>query len=164
MNANNNYLFNAITAAVLSIFASGCAQSSNSVIGVESQLQACALSKPPIESGWNESHGVYFFVYPRALSSDFTGCQNMWDQSGSRIMQLKIINGHPETLEINYAEGPQATSRFVCRYVGDVLMGNDQRCPSYEKGKEFGNLEFPSEELRLADKAYSVLLDLINRN
>ena len=55
--------------------------------------QNCTLSKPPIESGANSNHGQYFFVFPRRVPEDYTGCQTMWSEDGAKIMVLYFENG-----------------------------------------------------------------------
>jgi hypothetical protein len=98
--------------------------------------EACSLSRPPRDAGVVSNHGIFAFVSPRALPRSYTGCQVMWDESGSPQYVLRFANGDLE--EFATYPGPSDADKRVevCRYAGrKLLTAAPAECPSYDSVK-----------------------------
>jgi hypothetical protein len=137
----------------------GCAQGmAREYESTSKDGQNCSLSVPPLDSGKNTVHGTFIYVFPRTLSTNYSGCQTMWDQSGRKWMVLLLKEGHPSLLSVSYPESPEKTIEYSCRYKDDnLLTTSEKQCEEFDKGKPFGNLAFQSEELKMTDPAYEIL-------
>lgn len=107
--------------------------------GIPKSAPNCSLAAPPEGSGENGNHGIYFFVYPREVAPDYTGCQIMWADDGKKWMILYLERGNPRILQFDVPSDPKG--KKVCNYEnGNLLNKKEDSCPEYEHDKPFGNL------------------------
>ena len=94
----------------------------------------CQLTVPPLESAVLENHALFFFVFPRTLGADYTGCQIIWDEKGAKMWSTKFDHGR--TVEFD-SENWNGETGFSCLYVDSKLASGDpKRCPEYDRIKE----------------------------
>ena len=99
----------------------------------------CNLVAPPDGSGENGNHGIYFFIYPRQVAPNYTGCQTMWADDGTKWMILYVEGGHPRILQFDIPSDPKG--KKLCVYEKAKLLNKkEDSCPNYEIDKPFGNL------------------------
>jgi hypothetical protein len=104
----------------------------------------CTITRPPQDAGVNSNHGLYFFVYPRTVPDNFTGCQTMWDENGSVWMKLSMMAGEIRTLKLRVPSDPPEESE--CTYsAGKLVSGPVDSCPDAGQLKRgllpFGGIE-----------------------
>lgn len=90
--------------------------------------RTCTITRPPQDAGVNSNHGLYFFVYPRSVPDNFTGCQTMWDENGNVWMKLSMMQGEVRTLNLRVPSEPPEASE--CTYsAGKLVSGPVDSCP-----------------------------------
>src|SRR3954465_10961509 len=98
--------------------------------------EACSPSGPPADAAVVSNHGIFAFVSPRSLSPSYTGCQVMWDESGSPQYGLRFANGNLEEFATYPAQSDADKKVEVCRYAsGRLLTGAPAECPAYDSVK-----------------------------
>lgn len=106
------------------------------VAGCATQSPVCSIAKPPRDAAVVSNHDVFAFVSPRSLPSSYTGCQVMWDESGSAQYVLRFANGDLEEFATYPAPADKDKTVQVCRYAsGKLLTAAPADCPSYEAMK-----------------------------
>jgi hypothetical protein len=101
-----------------------CCHGAASAIAADS----CKLPFPPKSAAVVPNHGEYYFVSPRKIDRDFTGCQTMWNSGGGEVMQLKFERG-VVTSQRTF-DGSKQTSE--CLYARGRLTRGGQACPKFE--------------------------------
>ena len=93
----------------------------------------CHLLKPPPDSAVTGIHGGFFFVFPRTIENNYSGCQIQWDEHGNIWWVLRFERGKLVVLDAR----PQGVeSGFTCTYKNEVPVGSDTKnCPEYEAVK-----------------------------
>ena len=81
----------------------------------------CALSRPPRDSGYDIVDGAFTFIYPQAVAPNYSGCQTMWGQDGTKRQVLRVVNGNPKELVID------APVRERCAYDEKALVQGDPK-------------------------------------
>jgi hypothetical protein len=90
----------------------------------------CDLAFPPREAGTNANHGVIYYVFPRKLDVEYSGCQTMWDEKGRKVWIVEFKEGDPIVSMVINAED---ATRELCSYRAGKLVGkNRDDCPDYE--------------------------------
>jgi len=98
-------------------------------------VNTCEINKPPANSAVSENHGEYFFIFPRFISADFSGCQIMWDEAGKKYMTFKFSNGVLDWYQIHQAA--DITEPVRCSYVlGKQSDRSRSDCSSYDSVKK----------------------------
>jgi hypothetical protein len=93
-------------------------------------VDSCSLEKPPLDAAVSGNHGSYFFVYPRHVSSGYTGCQAMWDELGRKIFEFRFLRG--ELQEYSLVDFSANGARIVCRYDrGYISTRSSKDCSQY---------------------------------
>lgn len=89
----------------------------------------CDLVYPPRESGTNANHGVIYYVFPRKLVAEYSGCQTMWDEKGRKVWIVEFKDGEPtDSTMIN----PDDSTESHCTFRGGKVVGKNQNdCPEY---------------------------------
>jgi hypothetical protein len=103
--------------------------------------RTCALKKPPRAAGVNASHGNYFFVFPRKVSTGYTGCQTMWNEMGERVLVIRFRRGSPLIYEEHARQGNGTT--LTCDFRRGAVRASD--CPAYEDLRD-GLRTIPAEQ------------------
>ena len=97
---------------------------------------ACALAKPPRDAGVVSSHGAFAFVSPKSLPASYTGCQVMWDETGSRQYVARFASGDLQEFSTYPAPAEKDKTVQVCRYAsGKLVTPPPADCPSYDAMK-----------------------------
>ena len=105
----------------------------------------CGLLFPPVDSGSNRVHGMYLFIYPRIIPSNYFGCQSVWSESGEKLITLYIEDGHPKRQLVNY---PPEGIKYVCIYENDSLVNSSEKfCNEFQQGEPFGGLVLESKDI-----------------
>src|SRR5262249_33729199 len=60
---------------------------------IASAQENCQLPSPPRQAASDGNHGLFFFVYPRAVDGSYSGCQTMWDEKGVQVIVLTFEQG-----------------------------------------------------------------------
>jgi hypothetical protein len=98
--------------------------------------QDCALSRPPRDAGVVSNEDAFAFVSPRSLPQSYTGCQVMWDESGSAQYVLRFANGDLSEFATYPAPADTDKKVKVCRYAsGKLASATEADCPSYDTVK-----------------------------
>jgi hypothetical protein len=105
-----------------------------------SAQENCQLKVPPLQAAATGNHGFFYFVYPRAVSAAYSGCQTMWDEKGNQVFVLTYEQGSVIKIESNDPSG--ASEKRSCRYERGKLAPNDsKKCPDSGIAKDvFGEL------------------------
>jgi len=104
------------------------------LVALADSLQNCSLPHPPLEAAATENDGAYLFFHPRKLSSNYTGCQVMWDEKGRPLITLVFRAGKLSRYE--YANIDNPVESGVCTYrMGALVKGDSDICPAYEDAK-----------------------------
>ena len=140
--------------ALLSLFALSSCSTVSPPVGISENAQNCNLKTAPVGSGENFIHGTQLFIYPREIAQNYTGCQTMWADDGTKWMVLYIEAGHPRLLHVNYPFDKKE-GKYSCVYQKDALVNKDEKyCDPYEKDKPFGNLLLQSVSPRKSPKPF----------
>ena len=140
--------------ALLSLFILPGCSTVSPIVGIPENAQNCNLKTPPDGSGENFIHGTQLFIYPREVAQDYTGCQTMWADDGTKWMVLYIEAGHPRLVHMNYPFDKKE-GKYSCVYQEDALVNKDEKyCNPYEKDKPFGNLLLQSVSPRKSPKPF----------
>ena len=140
-NFMNNSSFQRMLSVVFLVFLAG--------LGSERcfATDSCSLAKPPLDSAVSGDHGVYLFVYPRHVPENYTGCQTMWDEFGSKVYVYRFVMGELRdySLAVNYPGS--AVKR--CRYRNHKLtLGSWRECSEYARVRDgIPNVESNDEPL-----------------
>lgn len=115
----------------------GCAASINA-------QESCDLKTPPRQAGVDKNHGSFFFIYPRTVSTSYSGCQIMWDEKGTKWFILTFEKGNLTTFD---GDDPlDASQKKLCKYENGSLITHQQnKCPEYNAVKN-GILVLPADE------------------
>jgi hypothetical protein len=116
--------------------------------GIWTQANAeenCALHKLPKDSAVIQIHGGFFFVYPRSITSEYTGCQTTWNELGMKYWVMKFSGGRLTDLWV--AAESDTSQPHTCAYRGGVLSGDSPKeCPEYDAVKNGVGTDPPNEE------------------
>lgn len=98
---------------------------------------SCSLEKPPTDAAVSGNHGTYFFVYPRHVAPNYSGCQTMWDELGRKVYVYYFQEGQLMNYSLfDYADSPAAPIIKLCKYRGQSLDPESPKdCSSYESVK-----------------------------
>jgi hypothetical protein len=118
---------------LLAVFLIGCDQKA-------AGGQNCSLEKPPRAAGATGNDGLYYFTFPKTVSADYSGCQIMWNEKGSKIWVLTFENGQVTKSEIKASAVSSETQ--VCMYQEKKLSDTSPKaCPDYESIRRGFNAE-----------------------
>ena len=108
----------------------------------------CQLPSPPRLAASDGNHGLYFFVYPRAVNESYSGCQTLWDEKGVQVIVLTFEQG--SVIKFESTNPSNALQKFSCRYEHGTLAANEPRnCPEYGRVKT-GLGQYPeSDDLKV---------------
>jgi hypothetical protein len=100
-----------------------------------SAQENCQFKMPPRQAASTANHGLFYFIYPRAVSGSYSGCQTMWDEKGDQVIVLTFEQGSVVKFESNYPSG--ASGKHSCRYEHGKLARNESKdCPDYGRVKD----------------------------
>ncbi len=105
----------------------------------------CDLRRPPKDSGVNQLEGRFVFIYPRALASDYSGCQTMWGDDGRKWYVLRVRDGRPAELTIDIAETGEKRQQGVYDET-QLMKGDADICPGLGALKRAGGLPVIPQE------------------
>ena len=116
-----------------------------------SAQENCQLPSPPRQAASNGNHGLFFFVYPRAVDGSYSGCQALWDEKGVQVIVLTFEQGSVIKFESTNPSNP--SQKFSCKYeLGHLAANEPKNCPEYGRVKtglgpypESDDLIVPSE-------------------
>src|SRR5262249_27150305 len=95
----------------------------------------CQLQRPPRQAAIDANHGFFFFVYPRTVSTGYSGCQTMWDEKGNPVFVLTFEKG--EVIKIEATDPSGAEKKQTCEHKHGRLVGQDTSdCPEYGAVKD----------------------------
>lgn len=91
----------------------------------------CEIKIPPRGAGITASHGTFFFAYPPAVGTTYSGCQTLWDEKGNKWMVLQFEKGRLVQYKEN--EPTRESGGQTCRYEQMRLaLNQNNECPAYE--------------------------------
>jgi hypothetical protein len=100
-----------------------------------STRENCQLKMPPRQAAAEGNHGFFFFVYPRSVNADYSGCQTMWDEKGIQWFVLTFEQGN--LIKYEASDPSNASEKRTCRYENGKLARNDSKnCPDYGDVKD----------------------------
>jgi len=100
-----------------------------------SSQENCQFKIPPRQAASTGNHGLFYFVFPRAVNAFYSGCQTMWDEKGHQLIVLTFEQGRVIKFESNYPS--DASGKRICRYEHGNLAGNESKdCPDYGRVKD----------------------------
>jgi hypothetical protein len=109
---------------------------SQSVAPKSAAADACSLASPPRDAGVVSVHDKFAFVSPKSLPASYTGCQVMWDESGSRQYVARFAGGNLQEFSTYPAPAEKDKTVQVCRYAsGKLVTPPPADCPSYDAMK-----------------------------
>jgi hypothetical protein len=91
----------------------------------------CSLQQPPRDAAVNVNHGDFFFVYPRFVGVEYTGCQTMWDEKGNKVWIVTFDAGKPTAMTTSEPPKPVKTTKCVYRN-GALSEGPIDECVEYD--------------------------------
>lgn len=95
---------------------------------------SCRLAYPPRDAAVSGDHGSYYFVFPRHVSSDYSGCQIMWDEQGRQVFIFRFLKGKLTQYSMVDHAVPKTTK--LCKYDGQSLAaGSSSECPTFDSVK-----------------------------
>ncbi|WP_157201430.1 hypothetical protein [Massilia sp. Root418] len=77
-----------------------------------------------------EDHGYFFFIYPRTISANFSGCQTMWDENGKQLFVLTFEQGNLISYESNDPSGKEKNQTCLYKH-GKLAQHGPTDCPDY---------------------------------
>jgi hypothetical protein len=92
--------------------------------------QFCSLRAAPLEATRRVTHGVSLSIFPdaQAITTEFSGCQNVWLSDGLLLAQAQYKNG-----EVVKYVGSHPDGRSVsCLYESRRLTAAAGDCPAFE--------------------------------
>ena len=76
----------------------------------------------------NSNHGQYFFVFPKTIEADFSGCQTVWVEEGRKVVVVSVTNGIPTKIDLNFSDD----DRILCTFVdGKFESGHREDCTGF---------------------------------
>jgi hypothetical protein len=109
-----------------------------------SAQENCQLKIPPRQAASTGNHGLFYFVYPRAVNAAYSGCQTMWDEKGNQVIVLTYEQGSVIKFESN--DPSSASGKHSCRYEHEKLARNESKdCLDYSRVKD-GFRELPNSD------------------
>lgn len=91
----------------------------------------CSLESPPRTAGVTGSHGFFYFVYPRSIPNNYSGCQIMWDEHGGKWFVLNFSNG--DVVKYEGMDPGIPSEQILCLYKNKKLQSGDGAvCPAFE--------------------------------
>jgi hypothetical protein len=96
----------------------------------------CSPDGPPPDAAVSANHGSFFFVYPRAVSRSYSGCQTMWDELGRKIFVFRFTEGVLQEYSLMDYSGAGGSKPMVCKYAKKRLGADSPKdCSPYEDAK-----------------------------
>jgi hypothetical protein len=92
-------------------------------------IDVCRTPIIPVNAKRKPTHGLDFFVYPAEVGPEYTGCQAVWLQDGTRLMTAYYKNG---SVRWSTSKEPKGKST-VCLYKDGALVASKSSssgCPS----------------------------------
>jgi len=95
-----------------------------------SAQENCQFKMPPRQAASTANHGLFYFVYPRAIDAAYSGCQTMWDEKGVKVIVLTFEQGRVIKFEATDPSSPSV--KYSCRYEhGKLASKQSKDCPEY---------------------------------
>ena len=100
-----------------------------------SAQENCQLKIPPRQAASTGNHGLFYFVYPRAVNASYSGCQTMWDEKMNQVIVLTFEQGSVIKFESN--DPSDASRKYSFRYEqGKLARYESKDCPDYGRVKD----------------------------
>jgi hypothetical protein len=78
---------------------------------------------------------MFYFVYPRVLSSTFSGCQTMWDENGRPWMVFTFKHG--KLIRFEGRDWSKQGRKHICKYTrGKLAKNSSDKCRGYDDVKD----------------------------